>query len=209
MNPDPRTTLLDPLLRRNPVTVLILGVCSALAVTSQVATALVMGAALTATTCASNVAISLVRHALPRSLRLIIEITIIASLVIVVDLFLQAYAPAMSRRLSVFVGLIVTNCIVLGRAETFASRAGPWASFLDGLGNGVGYAAVLVAVAAVREVLGAGTFLGARVLPTVADGGWYEPIDLLLKPVSAFFVLALLVWASRALAPAPDDGEAS
>lgn len=209
MNPDPRATLLDPLLRRNPVTVLILGVCSALAVTSQVATALVLGAALTATTCASNVAISLVRHALPRSLRLIVEITIIASLVIVVDLVLQAYAPAMSRRLSVFVGLIVTNCIVLGRAETFASRTGPWTSFLDGLGNGVGYAAVLVAVAVVREVLGAGTLLGARVLPTVADGGWYEPIDLLLKPVSAFFVLALLVWASRALAPAPDEEEAS
>jgi len=209
MTTDLRAVLTEPIVRRNPVTVQILGVCSALAVTSQVATALVMGVALTATTCASNVAISLIRGALPRSIRLIVEITIIASLVIVVDQVLQAYAPAMSKQLSVFVGLIVTNCIVLGRAEAFASRSGPWASFLDGLGNGAGYALVLFAVATVREVLGTGTFLGATVLRTVAAGGTYEPVDLLLKPVGAFFLLALLVWGLRAARLAPDDEEAS
>lgn len=209
MHPDTRAVLLDPVVRRNPVTVLILGVCSALAVTSQVSTALVMGVALTVTTSVSNVAISLIRHALPRSIRLIVEITIIASLVIVVDQVLQAYAPAQSKQLSVFVGLIVTNCIVLGRAEAFASRAAPWPAFLDGLGNGVGYALVLLAVATVRELLGAGTFLGVTVLRTAAAGGWFEPLDVMLKPVSAFFVLALLVWALRAGRGGPDEEEAS
>ncbi len=193
-----RAAFLDPILRRNPIAVQILGVCSALAVTSRVSTALVMGAALTVTLCLSNVAISLIRHHLPRSIRLIVEITIIASLVIVIDQALRAYAYGMSRQLSVFVGLIVTNCIVLGRAEAFASRSGPRASFLDGLGNGVGYGLVLLIVAVVRELLAEGALLGVTILRRVEDGGWYEPVRFLLKPASAFFVLALVVWGLRA-----------
>lgn len=202
MTPPLPPLLVDPLVARNPVAVQMLGVCSALAVTTQVGTSLVMGAALTVTLAASNVVVSLLRRWLGRDVRLIVEITVIASLVIVVDQVLRAFAPDTSRRLSVYVGLIVTNCIVLGRAEAFALRHPPWPSFLDGVGNGAGYAAVLLAVATVREVLGTGTFLGATVLRRAEDGGGYVPADVLLQPVSALFVLALLVWGVRAVSGA-------
>jgi len=209
MPPPQASVLLDPIVRHNPIAVQILGVCSSLAVTTQVSTALVMGLALTVTLCLSNVSISLIRRHLPRSIRLIVEITIIASLVIVIDQALQAYAYDMSKRLSVFVGLIVTNCIVLGRAEAFASRSAPWPSLLDGLGNGIGYGLVLAIVAVVREVLGNGTLLGATVLRRAADGGWYVPVDFLHKPASGFFLLALLVWGLRTRRKDPPEDPAS
>lgn len=207
---DRSRTLIDPILVSNPVTLQVLGICSALAVTTSLSTALVMSAALTVVLTLSSGIISLIRNHIPRSIRLIVQITIIASLVIVVDQLLQAYMFAMSKRLSVFVGLIVTNCIVLGRAEGFAMKNPPGASLLDGLGNGIGYALILVAMGIVRELLGAGTLMGFVILPTVADGGWFSPLRLMALPPSAFFLLGLLVWGIRTIRPeqadpAPDD----
>jgi Na+-transporting NADH:ubiquinone oxidoreductase subunit D len=194
-------TLVDPILVANPVTLQVLGICSALAVTTSLATAFVMSAALIFVLALSSSAVSLIRNHIPRSIRLIVQITIIASLVIVVDQVLQAYMPSMSRRLSVFVGLIVTNCIVLGRAEGFAMHNPPGASLLDAVGNGLGYALILVAIATVRELLGAGTLMGVTILPTQANGGWFTPLGLMALPPSAFFLLGLLVWAVRAIRP--------
>jgi Na+-transporting NADH:ubiquinone oxidoreductase subunit D len=210
---DRRRTLIDPILVSNPVTLQVLGICSALAVTTSLSTAVVMSAALIFVLTLSNVTISLIRNHIPRSIRLIVQITIIASLVIVVDQVLQAYMFAMSKRLSVFVGLIVTNCIVLGRAEGFAMKNPPGASLLDGIGNGVGYALILVVIGTVRELLGAGTLMGVAILPTVAEGGWFTPLGLMALPPSAFFLLGLLVWAIRTIRPeqaepAPDAGSA-
>jgi len=207
---DRSRTLIDPILVSNPVTLQVLGICSALAVTTSLSTALVMSAALVFVLTLANGIISLIRNHVPRSIRLIVQITIIASLVIVVDQMLQAYLFAMSKRLSVFVGLIVTNCIVLGRAEGFAMKNPPGASLLDGLGNGIGYALILVAMGIVRELLGAGTLMGFVILPTVADGGWFSPLRLMALPPSAFFLLGLLVWGIRTIRPeqadpAPDD----
>jgi Na+-transporting NADH:ubiquinone oxidoreductase subunit D len=207
---DRSRTLIDPILVSNPVTLQVLGICSALAVTTSLSTALVMSAALIFVLTLANGIISLIRNHVPRSIRLIVQITIIASLVIVVDQMLQAYLFAMSKRLSVFVGLIVTNCIVLGRAEGFAMKNPPGASLLDGLGNGIGYALILVAMGIVRELLGAGTLMGFVILPTVADGGWFSPLRLMALPPSAFFLLGLLVWGIRTIRPeqadpAPDD----
>lgn len=196
-----RHTLLDPILATNPVTLHVLGVCSALAVTTSLAASLVMSAALIVVLTLASGVISLIRRHIPRSIRLIIQITIVASLVIVVDQVLQAYLFAMSRRLSVFVGLIVTNCIVLARAEAYAMVHPPGPSMLDGFGNGLGYGLVLVAIGTVRELLGAGTLLGAAVLPVAADGGWFTPVAFMRLPPSAFFLLGLLVWAVRALRP--------
>jgi len=190
-------TLVDPLIHENPVTLQILGICSALAVTTSLSTALVMSSAVIVVLMLSNAAVSLIRHHLASSIRLIVQITIIASLVIVIDQFLQAYAFEMSKRLSVFVGLIVTNCIVLGRAEAFAMRNPVGPSLLDGLGNGLGYTLVLVTVGTIREVLGAGSLLGYRVMPTVESGGWFEPLNLMLLPPSAFFIIGLMIWAIR------------
>ncbi len=189
--------VLSPLIRENPVTLQILGICSALAVTTSVSTAFVMSVAVTIVLMLSNAAVSAIRHHLPNSIRLIVQITIIASLVIVIDQFLQAYAFEMSKRLSVFVGLIITNCIVLGRAEAFAARNPVWPSVLDGLGNGLGYSLILMIVGVVREVLGSGTLAGFAVLPTVDNGGWFEPLNLMLLPASAFFIIGLLIWAIR------------
>jgi Na+-transporting NADH:ubiquinone oxidoreductase subunit D len=202
--------LIDPILVSNPVTLQVLGICSALAVTTSLSTALVMSAALIFVLTVSNVAISLIRNHVPRTIRLIVQITIIASLVIVVDQVLQAYMFEMSRRLSVFVGLIVTNCIVLGRAEGFAMQNPPGASLLDGIGNGLGYALILVVIGTVRELLGAGTLMGVVILPTEADGGWFTPLGLMALPPSAFFLLGLVVWAIRTIRPeqaetAPDE----
>lgn len=202
MNGEVRRTLVRPLVDENPITLQILGICSALAVTKALATALVMCAALTGVLVLSSTIISAIRGAIPRSIRLIVQITIIASLVIVADQLLQAFAWETSKQLSVFVGLIVTNCIVLGRAETFAMQHRPALAALDALGNGLGYSLVLVAVAAVRELGGAGALLGVPILPLAEHGGWYEPMRFLLLPPSAFFLIGFLVWGVRVWRPA-------
>jgi Na+-transporting NADH:ubiquinone oxidoreductase subunit D len=195
-------TLVTPLVGNNPITLQILGICSALAVTKTLATALIMTAAVIFVLTIGNASISLIRHHLPRNVRLIIQITIICSLVIVVDQVLKAFAFGLSQQLSVFVGLIVTNCIILGRAESFAAHNSVPLSIMDGLGNGLGYGWILVTVGSIRELLGSGTLLGAVVLPTVADGGWFEPVALMLLPPSAFFIIGFLIWAIRVWKPA-------
>jgi Na+-transporting NADH:ubiquinone oxidoreductase subunit D len=192
-----KSILLDPLVDQNPITFQILGVCSALAVTASLLPALMMGLALTSVMAFSCAAISMIRHLLPGSIRIVVQMTIIASLVIVVDLLLKTYAPVTSKQLSVFVGLIVTNCIVLGRAEAFAMHNRVIPSFVDGLGNGLGYSLVLVVIASTRELLGSGTLLGYPLLPLVEQGGWYQSNGLMLLPPSAFFIIGLLIWAIR------------
>jgi Na+-transporting NADH:ubiquinone oxidoreductase subunit D len=192
-----RKVLLDPLVDNNPVTLQVLGICSALAVTTSLLPALLMCVALTSVTALSTAAISSIRKVIPNNIRIIVHMTIIASFVIVVDQILRAYAFETSKQLSVFVGLIITNCIVLGRAEAFAMKNGVAMSFLDGLGNGLGYSAILIAVAIVRELFGAGTLLGYRILPLITDSGWYEANGLMLLPPSAFFIIGLLIWGIR------------
>ena len=204
--------LVRPLFAENPIALQMLGICSALAVTKTLAAALLMCLALTAVLTASNAAISAIRRLVPHSVRLIVQITIIASLVIVADQLIQAYAYDLSKQLSVFVGLIVTNCIVLGRAETFAMRHPLLPSVLDGLGNGLGYSLVLAAVATVRELLGQGSLLGHQLLPLAADGGWFVPVELMAAAPSAFFLIAFLIWGLRSWKPdqveAPEPGSA-
>lgn len=206
-----RTTLLDPVFEKNPVLLQVLGVCSALAITNSLYTSLIMGASLTAVLIFSNGVISALRHVIPSSLRIIIQMTVISTGVIVVDQVLQAFAPDAARTLSVFISLIVTNCIVLGRAEAFATKNSVGMSLLDGLGNGLGYTAVLIAVGTVRELFGAGTLLGVPFLTLEADGGSYVPNQLMLLPPSAFFIIGFLIWALRAWKPdqveAPDFPE--
>jgi Na+-transporting NADH:ubiquinone oxidoreductase subunit D len=192
-----KKVLLDPIVDNNPIALQVLGVCSALAVTSSLATALVMCIALTSVVAFSNLFISLIRNGIPSSIRIIVQMTIIASLVIVVDQVLQAVAYDIAKSLSVFVGLIITNCIVMGRAEAFAMSNPPLPSFLDGIGNGLGYSAILVSVAVIRELFGSGKLLGIEVLPTVDAGGWYLPNGLFLLPPSAFFIIGGLIWALR------------
>ena len=197
----PKEVLLDPIFNNNPIALQVLGICSALAVTVNMSTTLVMCAAVIFVTTMSNVAVSLVRNRVPSSIRIIVQMTIIASLVIVVDQFLQAYAYEISKSLSVFVGLIITNCIVMGRAEAFAMQNGPFMSALDGFGNALGYSVILVGVALIREPLGSGTLLGFEVLPRVADGGWFYTNGLMLLAPSAFFIIGLFIWAIRAWKP--------
>jgi Na+-transporting NADH:ubiquinone oxidoreductase subunit D len=192
-----KEVLVDPIFNNNPITLQVLGICSALAVTVSMSTTLVMCVAVTFVTTLSNVAISLVRNRIPTSIRIIVQMTIIASLVIVVDEVLKAVAYDISKSLSVFVGLIITNCIVMGRAEAFAMQNGPWMSALDGFGNAFGYSVILVGVALIREPLGSGTLLGYEILPRVADGGWYHPNGLMLLAPSAFFIIGLFIWAIR------------
>ncbi len=194
---DVRKALIDPLVDSNPITLQVLGICSALAVTTSLLPALLMCVALTSVAALSTAAISSIRNRIPNNIRIIVHMTIIASFVIVVDQLLRAYAFETSKQLSVFVGLIITNCIVLGRAEAFAMKNGVGLSFLDGLGNGLGYSAILIIVATLRELFGAGTLLGYRILPLVSDGGWYEANGLMLLPPSAFFIIGLLIWAVR------------
>ena len=198
---DTKKVLLEPVVDNNPITLQMLGICSALAVTTSLAPALLMCLALVAVVSLSGAAISMIRNHIPNNIRIIVQMTIIASLVIVVDQLLKAYAFETSKQLSVFVGLIITTCIVLGRAEAFAMHNPPWISFLDGLGNGLGYSAVLIIVAAARELFGAGTLLGYTILPKVSDGGWYEPNGLMLLPPSAFFIIGLMIWAVRTARP--------
>lgn len=196
-----RETLVAPLISRNPVTLHVLGICSALAITNSLLTALIMSLSLTAVLVFSNMSISLIRNHLPNSVRIIVQVTIIATAVIVVDELLKAYAPGVARTLSVFVGLIVTNCIVLGRAEAFAVKNNVFMAALDGVGNGLGYSLVLVVVAVIRELLGAGTLLGFVILPLARDGGWYVPNQMLLLPPSAFFIIGFLIWLIRSRRP--------
>ena len=192
-----RETLLDPLISKNPVTLQVLGICSALAITNSLKTALIMSLSLTSVLAFSNVCISMIRHHLPNSVRIIVQVTIIATGVIVVDELLKAFAPDTAKTLSVFVGLIVTNCIVLGRAEAFAVQNNVARSFLDGIGNGLGYSLVLIIVASIRELFGAGTLLGVEILPLLQNGGWYAPIQLMLLPPSAFFIIGFMIWIIR------------
>ncbi|BCX82017.1 Na+-transporting NADH:ubiquinone oxidoreductase subunit D [Methylomarinovum caldicuralii] len=196
-----KPVLVEPLVDNNPIIMQVLGICSALAVTSQLSTALIMSIALTSVVACSNTAISLIRNHIPASIRIIVQMTIIASLVIVVDQILKAVAYDISKQLSVFVGLIITNCIVMGRAEAYAMQNPPLASFFDGLGNGLGYSLILITVATIRELFGSGSLLGKEILPLVKNGGWYEPNGLLLLPPSAFFIIGLLIWAVRSWKP--------
>lgn len=189
--------LLDPLFNNNPIALQILGICSALAVTSSMKVSFVMCVALTAVAAFSNLFVSLIRNQIPSSIRIIVQMTIIASLVIVVDQILKAVAYDISKQLSVFVGLIITNCIVMGRAEAFAMKNPPLPSFMDGLGNGLGYSLILMIVAFFRELFGAGTLWGIVILPTTTNGGWYVANGMMLMPPSAFFIIGLLIWALR------------
>ena len=189
--------LLDPLFNNNPIALQILGICSALAVTSSMKVSFVMCIALTAVAAFSNLFVSLIRNQIPSSIRIIVQMTIIASLVIVVDQILKAVAYDISKQLSVFVGLIITNCIVMGRAEAFAMKNPPLPSFMDGLGNGLGYSLILMIVAFFRELFGAGTLWGIVILPTTTKGGWYVANGMMLMPPSAFFIIGLLIWALR------------
>jgi Na+-transporting NADH:ubiquinone oxidoreductase subunit D len=197
MKTESRKTLFEPLIVNNPIIVQILGICSALAITSKLAPAVTMSFALLFVVTVSNVAISAIRKHIPTNIRIIVQMTIIASLVILVDQVLRAFAPEISKQLSVFVGLIITNCIVLGRAEAFAMKNPVWPSFLDGLGQGLGYSIILVVVATIRELFGFGTLWGYTVLPLVTEGGWYRPNSLLPLAPSAFFLVALIIWGVR------------
>ncbi len=189
--------LLNPLFNDNPITLQVLGICSALAVTTKMETTMVMCIAVTVVVALSSAAVSLIRHAIPTSIRIIVQMTIIASLVIIVDQFLRAYLFDVSRQLSVFVGLIITNCIVMGRAEGYAMKNNVWHSFLDGVGNGVGYSLILIVVGTFREILGSGSWFGIELFKKSTEGGWYEPNGLMLLPPSAFFIIGFTIWALR------------
>jgi len=196
-----KSLVFGPVFANNPIALQVLGICSALAVTTKVEKALVMGIAVMLVTAFSNFFISLIRNHIPSSVRIIVQMTIIASLVILVDQILKAYAYSLAKELSVFVGLIITNCIVMGRAEAYAMKSPPLMSFLDGIGNGLGYAVLLIIVAVIRELFGSGTLMGVEILPLVSAGGWYQPMGLLLMPPSAFFIIGLLIWMLRTWLP--------
>lgn len=197
MNREIKKVITDPLFNNNPITLQILGVCSALAVTSKLSTALVMCLALTSVVACSSAAVSLIRNHIPGSIRIIVQMLIISSLVIIVDQLLKAFLFEISKQLSVFVGLIITNCIVMGRTEAYAMKNSVGMSFLDGIGNGAGYSLILIGVATVRELFGSGSLLGYTVFPLVTDGGWFTPVGLMLLPPSAFFVIGLMIWGLR------------
>ena len=190
--------LLDPIASNNPIALQILGICSALAVTTSMKVAFVMCLALTIVSAFSNLFVSLIRHHIPNSIRIIVQMTIIASLVIMVDQVLKAVAYDISKQLSVFVGLIITNCIVMGRCEAFAMKNPPLPSFYDGMGNGIGYSVILMLLAFIRELLGAGKIWGFQVLPVSTEGGWYIANGMMRMPPSAFFLIGLFIWALRA-----------
>jgi Na+-transporting NADH:ubiquinone oxidoreductase subunit D len=197
-----RKALFDPLISNNPVAVQTLGVCSALAVTTSLIPSMVMAMALTIVTGLSSFTISLLRNRIPSSIRIIIQLTIIASLVIIADQVLRAYLYDVSKQLSVFVGLIITNCIVMGRAEGFAMQKPPLEALADGIGNGLGYSIVLLSVAFLRELIGSGRFFGIQLLHLTRDGGWYEPNGLFILAPGAFFIIGLFIWALRSWKPA-------
>ena len=193
--------MLDPLFDNNPIGLQVLGICSALAVTTAMDTAFVMSLAVLGVLIGSNVAVSLVRNHVPSSIRIITQLTIISSLVIIADQILKAYVYAISLQLSVFVGLIITNCIIMGRAEAFAMQNGPKASFFDAIGNGLGYSVVLLAVALFRELFGTGRIAGITILPTVSEGGWYVPNGLMVLSPAAFLLIGCFIWAVRSWKP--------
>jgi Na+-transporting NADH:ubiquinone oxidoreductase subunit D len=199
--------LLNPFFQRNPIALLVLGICSALAVTGNMATALVMSVCLSLVVAFSSLIISLIRHQIPNSVRIGIQITVIATLVILVDQILKAFFYDLAKQLSVYVGLIITNCIVMGRAEGFAMSHAPLKSFIDGLGNGMGYGFILMTVSFFRELLGSGTVFGYEVLPLINNEGWYESNGLMLLPASAFFLIALVIWALRTVYPKQQEKE--
>lgn len=189
--------LFGPVIDNNPIALQILGICSALAVTTSIQVSLVMSLAVIAVCGCANASVSAIRHFIPGSIRIIVQMTVIASLVIVVDQVLKAYMYDISKQLSVFVGLIITNCIVMGRAEGFAMKNGVWISFLDGIGNGLGYGLVLIVVAFFRELFGSGTLLGFELMQLDRNGGWYNPNNLMLLPPSAFFIIGFMIWVIR------------
>lgn len=202
-----RRVLMDPLIHNNPIALQVLGICSALAVTTGMQTSVVMSAAVVAVNALSNLSVSLLRNRIPTSIRIIVQLTIIASLVIVTDQILKAYLYEISKQLSVFVGLIITNCIIMGRAEAFAMQNPPLRSLLDGIGNGLGYAALLLVTGAVREILGAGEFWGIPVLPLASEGGWFTPNGLMGLSPGAFFVIGFLIWLLRTFRPEQVEAE--
>ena len=202
-----KDNLLMPVLSDNPITLKVLGVCSALAVTTKLETALVMTVAVTFVTAFSNFFVSIIRNQVPSSVRIIVQMVIIASLVIVVDQLLRTFLYNVSKELSVFVGLIITNCIVMGCAEAVAMKKPPIPSFIDGIANGLGYGFVLVSVGFVRELLGSGKILGFEILPLVGNGGWYQPNGLMLLAPSAFFLIGFLIWVIRRFKPEQVESE--
>ncbi len=196
-----KKVLVAPLVDNNPIALQVLGVCSALAVTTKLETAFVMTIAVIFVTAFSNLFVSLIRNHIPNSVRIICQMAIIASLVILVDQVLKAFVYEISKQLSVFVGLIITNCIVMGRAEAYAMKSAPLPSFMDGIGNGLGYGFVLITVGFFRELFGTGQLFGMQVLPTVAEGGWYQPNGMMLLAPSAFFLIGFMIWAIRTIRP--------
>ncbi|OGO86935.1 MAG: NADH:ubiquinone reductase (Na(+)-transporting) subunit D [Chromatiales bacterium RIFOXYA1_FULL_46_5] len=196
-----KSLVFGPVFANNPIALQVLGICSALAVTTKLDKALVMGVALTLVTAFSSMFISMIRNHIPSSVRIIVQMTIIASLVIVVDQVLKAFAYNVAKELSVFVGLIITNCIVMGRAEAYAMKSPPLMSFLDGIGNGLGYTVLLLIVAFIRELFGSGTLFGVEILPLVSAGGWYQPMGMMLIAPSAFIIIGLLIWILRTFRP--------
>jgi Na+-transporting NADH:ubiquinone oxidoreductase subunit D len=196
-----RAILLDPLFNNNPIALQMLGICSALAVTTKLDKSIVMAVALTMVTAFSSLAVSSLRNYTPTNIRIIIQLTIIASLVIITDQILKAFLPDISKQLSVFVGLIITNCIVMGRAEGYAMQNPPWRSFLDGIGNGLGYSLILVYCGFFRELLGSGRLFNVQVLPLVTEGGWYNPNGLMVMAPGALFLVGLFIWALRTWKP--------
>ena len=193
--------ILDPVFKNNPIALQILGICSALAVTTKLETSVVMSIAVIFVVACSNAAVALIRTRIPSSIRIIVQMTIIASLVILVDQFLQAFSYGLSKQLSVFVGLIITNCIVMGRAEGFAMQNSVRDSFWDGIGNGLGYSVILLVVGTIRELFGSGKLFGANVFTPISEGGWYEPIGLFLLSPIAFFLIGIFIWVLRTFDP--------
>ncbi len=206
-NKKQREALIDPLLNNNPIALQVLGICSALAVTTKMETAVVMSVALTVVLMGSNLAISLIRNQIPNSIRIVVQLTIIASLVIVTDQILKAFLFDISKQLSVFVGLIITNCIVMGRAEAYAMQNGPVLSVFDAIGNGLGYSIILIFVAFFRELLGSGKFFGIQLLPLVTEGGWYNPNGLMVLAPGAFFLIGAFIWGLRTYKPDQIEAE--
>ncbi len=197
MSEKPSKVLLNPLFNNNPISLQVLGICSALAITAKLETVFVMALAVIFVCSFANATVSLIRNHIPTNIRIIVQMTIIASLVIVVDQILKAYAYDISKQLSIFVGLIITNCIIMGRAEAFAMKEPVGLSFLDGIGNGIGYSLILVVVGVFRELFGSGKLLGVVILPLSTEGGWYESNGLMLLPPSAFFIIGLYIWVLR------------
>ncbi len=206
MNRKQKAALLDPLFNDNPIAAQVLGICSALAVTTKLETSVVMSLAVIAVLSLSNLSVSLIRNLIPSSIRIIVQLTIIASLVILTDQVLQAFVYDISKQLSVFVGLIITNCIIMGRAEAFAMQNPPMDSLLDGIGNGLGYSLILIVVGFFRELIGAGKLFGHQVLPLVTDGGWYQPNGLFVLSPGAFFLIGVFIWWLRSWKPELQEG---